>query len=101
MISRYDDPISNLVCSPSQRLTFPHARSKSVSYAVWYPDLARAHVTVARGVHFTSMGHSVQRPSPSSPSRRRIALEDAGSCARGGALPNVEARPVLLESVSQ
>jgi len=37
--------------------------SKSVSYAVWYPDLARAHVTVARGVHFTSMGHSVQRPS--------------------------------------
>jgi tRNA-splicing endonuclease subunit Sen54 len=26
-------------------------------------------VTVARGVHFTSMGHSVQRPSPSSSSR--------------------------------
>src|SRR5216683_5734978 len=84
-ISRYDDPISNLVFSPSQRLTYPHTCSKSVSYAVWYPDLARAHVTVARGVHFTSMGHSVQRPSPSSPSRRRIALEDAGSCARGGA----------------
>lgn len=44
----------------------PYARSKSVSYAVWYPNLARAHVTVARGVHFTSMGHSVQRPSSSS-----------------------------------
>ena len=44
-------------------------RSKSVSYAVWYPNLARAHVTVARGVHFTSMGHSAQRPAtPSSPS---------------------------------
>ena len=41
-------------------------RSKSVSYAVWYPNLARAHVTVARGVHFTSMGHSVQRPASSS-----------------------------------
>ena len=38
-------------------------RSKSVSYAVWYPDLARAHVTVVRGVHFTSMGHSAPRPS--------------------------------------
>ena len=82
MISRYDDPISNLVCSPSQRLTFPHARSKSVSYAVWYPDLARAHVTVARGVHFTSMGHSVQRlassPSPSTASgkspKKRLEL---------------------------
>ena len=47
----------------------PRPRSKSVSYAVWCPDLARAHVTVARGVHFTSMGHSVQRPSPSSSSR--------------------------------
>ncbi|THH20607.1 hypothetical protein EW146_g806 [Bondarzewia mesenterica] len=38
--------------------------SKSVSYAIWYPTLARAHVTVARGVHFASMGHSVARPSP-------------------------------------
>ena len=44
----------------------PYLRSKSVSYAVWYPNLARAHVTVARGVHFTSMGHSVQRPASSS-----------------------------------
>jgi tRNA-splicing endonuclease subunit Sen54 len=44
----------------------PYSHSKSVSYAVWYPNLARAHVTVARGVHFTSMGHSAQRPAPSS-----------------------------------
>ena len=43
-----------------------YARSKSVSYAVWYPNFARAHVTVARGVHFTSMGHPVQRPASSS-----------------------------------
>ena len=50
-------------------------RSKSVSYAVWYPDLARAHVTVARGVHFTSMGHSVQRPSKvSMKAQKRLEL---------------------------
>ena len=50
----------------SPTTTPQRARSKSVSYAVWYPDLARAHVTVARGVHFSSMGHSVQRPPSSS-----------------------------------
>ncbi|TFK52170.1 hypothetical protein OE88DRAFT_1657269 [Heliocybe sulcata] len=37
--------------------------NKSMSYAIWYPQLARAHVTVARGTHFSSMGHSVQRHS--------------------------------------
>ena len=51
---------------PNAPFTHPScARSKSVSYAVWYPNLARAHVTVARGVHFTSMGHSIQRPASS------------------------------------
>lgn len=35
--------------------------SKTISYAVWHPDIARAHVTVARGIHFTNMGHSVAR----------------------------------------
>ncbi|KAH9936421.1 tRNA-splicing endonuclease subunit sen54 N-term-domain-containing protein [Fomitopsis serialis] len=35
--------------------------SKSISYAVWHPDIARAHVTVSRGIHFASMGHSVAR----------------------------------------
>ena len=39
------------------------AGSKSISYAVWYPDIARAHVTLSRGIHFTTMGHSVARAS--------------------------------------
>jgi tRNA-splicing endonuclease subunit Sen54 len=68
------------------------ARSKSVSYAVWYPDLARAHVTVARGVHFTSMGHSVQRPASSLASgtslKKRLELlpEEALYLVEKGAL---------------
>ncbi|KIP06834.1 hypothetical protein PHLGIDRAFT_30306 [Phlebiopsis gigantea 11061_1 CR5-6] len=37
--------------------------SKTISYAVWHPDIARANVTVARGIHFTTMGHSVARAS--------------------------------------
>ncbi|KAJ7268783.1 tRNA-splicing endonuclease subunit sen54 N-term-domain-containing protein [Mycena haematopus] len=36
--------------------------SKAVSYAIWHPEIARAHATVARGVVFTSIGHSVPRP---------------------------------------
>ncbi|KAJ6594127.1 tRNA-splicing endonuclease subunit sen54 N-term-domain-containing protein [Mycena capillaripes] len=36
--------------------------SKAVSYAIWHPAIARAHVTVARGTLFTSIGHSVPRP---------------------------------------
>ncbi|KAF8478053.1 tRNA-splicing endonuclease subunit sen54 N-term-domain-containing protein [Russula ochroleuca] len=65
--------------------------SKSVSYAVWYPDLARAHVTVARGVHFTSMGHSVQRPSLSASGKslkKRLELlpEEALYLVEKGAL---------------
>lgn len=35
--------------------------SKSISYAVWYPDISRAHVTLSRGIHFANMGHSVTR----------------------------------------
>ena len=34
-----------------------------MSYAIWYPSIARAHVTAARGIHFTNMGHSVARGS--------------------------------------
>ncbi|KAH9037150.1 tRNA-splicing endonuclease subunit sen54 N-term-domain-containing protein [Lactarius hengduanensis] len=63
--------------------------SKSVSYAVWYPDLVRAHVTVARGVHFTSMGHSVQRPSKvSTKIQKRLELlpEEALYLVEKGAL---------------
>ncbi|KAI1790188.1 tRNA-splicing endonuclease subunit sen54 N-term-domain-containing protein [Ganoderma leucocontextum] len=48
--------------------------NKSVSHAIWYPQLKRAHVTVARGIHFTTMGHSVARPS--------AALEDAKKIQR-------------------
>lgn len=33
-----------------------------MSYAVWHPNIARARVTVARGIHFANMGHSVARP---------------------------------------
>ncbi|TCD63612.1 tRNA-splicing endonuclease subunit sen54 [Steccherinum ochraceum] len=41
--------------------------SKSISHGIWYPNLARTHVTTARGIHFTSMGHSFARASPVSP----------------------------------
>ena len=46
--------------------------SKSVSHAIWYPQLKRAHVTVARGIHFTTMGHSVARPSSTSEDVKKI-----------------------------
>ncbi|KAK7690178.1 hypothetical protein QCA50_006829 [Cerrena zonata] len=39
--------------------------SKGVSYGIWYPDIARVHVTTARGTHFASMGHSVAREDAS------------------------------------
>ncbi|PPQ64161.1 hypothetical protein CVT24_008796 [Panaeolus cyanescens] len=35
--------------------------SKSVSYGTWYPSLGRTHVTTARGIHFSNMGHSAPR----------------------------------------
>lgn len=40
--------------------------SKSVSYGIWYSELQRAHVTVARGIHFQSMGYTVSRLGPTS-----------------------------------
>ncbi|KAI8978745.1 tRNA-splicing endonuclease subunit sen54 N-term-domain-containing protein [Trametes punicea] len=45
---------------------------KAVSHAIWYPQLARAHVTVARGIHFSTMGHSVARPSLNSEDVKKI-----------------------------
>ncbi|KAG6860502.1 hypothetical protein C0995_010488 [Termitomyces sp. Mi166 len=36
--------------------------SKAISYAVWYPNLGRTHVTLAKGIHFSAMGHSAPRP---------------------------------------
>ncbi|KAJ6596655.1 tRNA-splicing endonuclease subunit sen54 N-term-domain-containing protein [Mycena sp. CBHHK59/15] len=38
--------------------------SKAVSYAMWHPQMARAHVILARGTLFTSMGHSAPRLVP-------------------------------------
>lgn len=35
--------------------------SKAISYGIWQPALARTEVTVAKGIHFSSMGHSAQR----------------------------------------
>ncbi|KAI0313847.1 tRNA-splicing endonuclease subunit sen54 N-term-domain-containing protein [Amylostereum chailletii] len=64
--------------------------SKSISYAVWYPVLARAHVTTARGIHFnTSMGHSIARPSPTSDKlvkRLELLPEEALYLVEKGAL---------------
>lgn len=42
-------------------MPFLHLISKAISYAVWYPRIARAHVTLARGIHFSAMGHSAPR----------------------------------------
>lgn len=41
------------------------SHSKSASYGIWYPGISRVHVTVARGIHFSVMGHSAARPTPS------------------------------------
>src|SRR5882762_10842150 len=53
--------------------------SKHVSYAVWYPALARAHVTTACGVHFTSMGRSVARSSTPEKKSKRLELLQEGA----------------------
>ncbi|KAI0712338.1 tRNA-splicing endonuclease subunit sen54 N-term-domain-containing protein [Earliella scabrosa] len=45
---------------------------KSVSHAIWYPQLSRAHVTVARGIHFHTMGHSVARASENVEDAKKI-----------------------------
>ncbi|KAG1863972.1 tRNA-splicing endonuclease subunit sen54 N-term-domain-containing protein [Suillus tomentosus] len=37
--------------------------SKSASYGIWFPQISRVHVTVARGIHFSVMGHSATRPT--------------------------------------
>lgn len=37
--------------------------SKSASYGIWCPHISRVHVTVARGIHFSVMGHSAARPT--------------------------------------
>ncbi|KAG2147403.1 tRNA-splicing endonuclease subunit sen54 N-term-domain-containing protein [Suillus bovinus] len=37
--------------------------SKSASYGIWFPQISRVHVTVAKGIHFSVMGHSAARPT--------------------------------------
>ena len=32
-----------------------------ISYGIWHPDLSRVEVTVMKGIHFSSMGHSAPR----------------------------------------
>ncbi|KIK92428.1 hypothetical protein PAXRUDRAFT_829972 [Paxillus rubicundulus Ve08.2h10] len=39
--------------------------SKSISYGLWYPAIDRVHVITARGIHFSTMGHSATRAPPS------------------------------------
>ncbi|KAF7315467.1 tRNA-int-end-N2 domain-containing protein [Mycena indigotica] len=36
--------------------------SKVVSYTMWHPQISRAHVVLARGTHYNTLGHSVPRP---------------------------------------
>ncbi|TFY83842.1 hypothetical protein EWM64_g165 [Hericium alpestre] len=40
--------------------------SRNVSYAIWYPSIARARITTARGSQLNTLGHSVARPTGSS-----------------------------------
>ncbi|CAL1712275.1 unnamed protein product [Somion occarium] len=49
--------------------------SKGISYGIWHPEIARVHVTTARGTHFTSMGHSVARAEGNSTQRALKRLE--------------------------
>lgn len=56
----------------SPHLTALAMCSKSVSHAIWYPQLGRAHVTTARGIHFSTMGHSVARASEGSDDSKKV-----------------------------
>ena len=52
-----------------------HIYSKSISYGVWCPTIARTHVTLGRGIHFNSLGHSVSRlVGDSSKTQKRLEL---------------------------
>ncbi|KAJ8453965.1 hypothetical protein ONZ45_g19492 [Pleurotus djamor] len=63
--------------------------SKTISYGIWYPSLSRAHVTLSRGIHFSSMGHSaarVQRSTAQSVKRPELLPEEAIYLIERGAL---------------
>ncbi|EMD40128.1 hypothetical protein CERSUDRAFT_63612 [Gelatoporia subvermispora B] len=82
----------------------PSISSKSASHAVWHPELARAHVTVPKGIVIATMGHSVARPSPDATShklQKRLELlpEEALYLIERGALFCRKAgEPVLEET---
>ncbi|PSR78218.1 hypothetical protein PHLCEN_2v7550 [Hermanssonia centrifuga] len=64
-----------------------------MSYAVWHSDIARAHVTTARGIHFSNMGHSVARVTlaglddmPKIPKRLELLPEEALYLVERGAM---------------
>jgi tRNA-splicing endonuclease subunit Sen54 len=46
--------------------------SKSISQGIWMPSIARVHVTTVRGIHFSSMGHSVHRVEDEEPSSEAV-----------------------------
>lgn len=48
--------------------------SKSLSYGIWMPSLARVRVTMARGIHFNSMGHSAARETGLEKAVKRLEL---------------------------
>lgn len=68
-------------------------QSKAISYAVWYPSLGRSHVTLARGIHFNSMGYSILREgtSPSS-----VPQEQPGPSKEHHKRPDQQKRLELL-----
>lgn len=39
---------------------------------MWHSDIARANVTVARGIHFPTMGHSVLRTLPGAINTQKV-----------------------------
>ena len=66
---------------------------------MWYPSTDRVHVTAARGIHFSTMGHSVSRtaqhgnaesgsgsPSSKLPKRLELLPEEALYLIERGAL---------------
>ena len=80
-----------------------------MSYAVWYSDIARAHVTTARGIHFSTMGHSVSRANLTENEgtqkvHKRLELlpEEALYLVERGSLfcwKPVQAKPLGLEEI--
>lgn len=55
-----------------QILLNQRSSSKNISYGIWYPSISRAHVTAARGIHFSNMGHSVARESAATNNADRV-----------------------------